>query len=124
MVFFLLGCYISTFVEVIALLALTCGCALDVAVGGVGLDGLRGAQQRPVVLAQPFLLPSDCATPPGQSSSSHATPGALHATCAHSLGTSCPYLTVVCMLGQYRQQGAERGGAQTSQFVDYTILLT
>ena len=72
------------------LLALTCGRALDVAGGDVGLDGLRGGQQRPGVPAQPSLLPSDCATPPGQSFSLHATPGALHATYTYSLGTFCP----------------------------------
>ena len=86
-------------VHVKAVLTLTCGLALDAAGGGVGLGGLRGGPQRPAALWQPSLLPSDCATLPEQSSSSHTTLGALHATCACKLAQSVrcgsPQLAVV-----------------------------
>lgn len=72
------------------LLALTRGRALGVAGGGVGLGVRRGGQQRHAAPGQPSLPPSDCANLPEQSSSSHATPGALHATCIHKLGTLSP----------------------------------
>lgn len=105
------------------LLALTCGRALDVAGGGVGLGGQRGGQQRPVALGRPSLPLSDCANLPEQSSSLHATPGALHATCTHELGTVCPHLTVTCCLklGGGGGKGPQR--AQTGQCFAYTVVL-
>lgn len=70
--------------------ALTSGHALDVAGGDVGLGGRRVGQQRSVALGRPSLPPFGCANLPEQSSSSRATPGALHATCTHKLGHSVP----------------------------------
>lgn len=69
--------------------ALTCGFVLGAAGVDVGLGELKGGPLQPAALWQPSQPPSDCATLPEQSASSHTAPDALHATCTCKPTTSC-----------------------------------
>lgn len=80
---------LSEMCKKVGLLALTCDFVLGDAGVDVGLGELKGGPLRPAALWQPSQPPSDFATQPEQSASSHTAPGALHATCTCKPTTSC-----------------------------------